>query len=459
MVKIIRFILLFFILLVANADTLTDRFDDNFLASDNNAREVFYKQLTSKYSNSMSKDRQILYLNRMMFAAKILGYDYKKYDEKLKKFGANYEDYKKFINNKTNNDLLLKNKPVSSSVSNNNILLKRLYEEDGNIVLEFTSNMSDYKYFEITGKNHRLVMDFKSKKGFNGIPNLKSIDTVRFGNQSNGVLRVVLENKERFFPQILNDFNRVIVSLNQKNTTHTKKIDKNTKIDKNKRVLKTIVIDPGHGGHDPGAIGNGLKEKDIVFSISKRLGDELKKRGYKVLYTRNKDTFIELRDRTKFANAKKADIFVSIHANASPNIKRVNDFSGFETFFLSPARSERSKNAAALENKSTVDEMNYFSKQTFLNFLNREKIIFSNKLAIDVQKNTLVKLKKYKTKDGGVREAPFWVLVGALMPAILVETGYITHPVEGKNLSKKDYQEQIAKGIADGIDSYFLKNL
>lgn len=103
--------------------------------------------------------------------------------------------------------------------------------------------------------------------------------------------------------------------------------------------------------------------------------------------------------------------------------------------------------------------MNYFSKISFLNFLNREKIISSNKLAIDLQSGMLKSVKtNYKINDGGVREAPFWVLVGALMPAALIEVGYISHPKESKLIANDKYQQALAKGIADGIDAYFAKN-
>ena len=222
---------------------------------------------------------------------------------------------------------------------------------------------------------------------------------------------------------------------------------------------KTIVIDPGHGGTDPGAINGSLKEKTAVLGVAKKLGEILKSRGYKVYFTRSTDVFINLRSRTKFANDKMADLFVSIHANAAPNATKAKSMHGIETFFLSPARSERSKNAAALENKSDIEEMNYFSQQTFLNVLNREKIIASNKLGIDIQKEILASARKvYAASDGSVREAPFWVLVGALMPAVLVEIGYITHPVEGEKLFDEAYQKALANGIANGIDGYFAKN-
>lgn len=225
---------------------------------------------------------------------------------------------------------------------------------------------------------------------------------------------------------------------------------------------KAIVIDAGHGGKDSGALSDkkgSLKEKDVVLSAALKLGAELKKRGYKVFYTRSTDKFINLRDRTKIANDKRADLFLSIHANAAANASRAKNSEGLETFFLSPARSERSKKAAEKENQGDFEDINHFSKQSILNFLNREKIIASNKLAIDIQKGVLTRTRpKFKVVDGGVREAPFWVLVGASMPAILLEIGYITHPIEGRRIADKNFQELLAKGVADGVDNYFYHN-
>lgn len=222
---------------------------------------------------------------------------------------------------------------------------------------------------------------------------------------------------------------------------------------------KVIVIDPGHGGKDCGAVGaNKVCEKKIVLNIGLYLRDILKKRGYKVYMTRANDRFISLRGRTKIANDKNADLFISIHANAIAENK--HKLEGVESYFLSTARSERAKKVAALENKDDTEEMNYFSRQSFLNTLNTHRIVASNKLAIDIQYGMLQALRpKYKkVVDGGVREGPFWVLVGALMPSVLLEVGYITHPNEGKRIVQKSYQQVIAKGIADGIDGYFLKN-
>nr|WP_321431773.1 N-acetylmuramoyl-L-alanine amidase [uncultured Campylobacter sp.] len=233
------------------------------------------------------------------------------------------------------------------------------------------------------------------------------------------------------------------------------------KLSKKQKASKIIVLDPGHGGEDVGALSQNkkLREKDIALSVSKKTASLLKERGYKVLLTRSNDRFIKLRSRTSFANDKGAHLFISIHANAAPNKEKAKTMNGIETYFLSPSRSERSMNAANLENKADTDEMNYFTKLSFLNFLNREKIIASNKLAIDIQAGLLKSVRaSYKVSDGGVREAPFWVLVGALMPAVLIEIGYISHPEESQKIANSKYQDHIAKGIADGVDEYFAKN-
>ncbi|NLC27230.1 MAG: N-acetylmuramoyl-L-alanine amidase [Campylobacteraceae bacterium] len=222
---------------------------------------------------------------------------------------------------------------------------------------------------------------------------------------------------------------------------------------------KTIVIDPGHGGKDGGAVNGKYLEKEVVLALSLKIGAELENRGYKVHYTRDKDAYIQLRTRTRIANDNNADLFISVHANAAPTKSKYKSMEGVETFFLSPARSERSKNVAALENKSDVEEMNHFSKQTYLNFLNREKIVASNKFALDVHQGMFDSIgKHYKIHDGGVREAPFWVLVGAQMPSVLLEIGYITHPEEAKRIFDHTYQKRVANGVANGVDSYFQKN-
>ncbi|GAA6792766.1 N-acetylmuramoyl-L-alanine amidase [Helicobacter pylori] len=223
---------------------------------------------------------------------------------------------------------------------------------------------------------------------------------------------------------------------------------------------KKIVLDAGHGGKDCGAMSANLVcEKDIVLEVVKFLHKELKKRGYSVLLTRDKDIYIDLVARTELANKKSTDLFISVHANSIPK-RSTSNAHGIETYFLSTARSERARKVAEQENKDDVNLMDYFSKSLLLNSLNTQRLIVSNKLAIDVQYGMLQSVRKNypDVVDGGVREGPFWVLAGALMPSILIEIGYNSHAIESKRIQSKPYQKILAKGIADGIDSFFSKN-
>lgn len=226
------------------------------------------------------------------------------------------------------------------------------------------------------------------------------------------------------------------------------------------RSKKVIVIDPGHGGKDSGAIGNGFMEKDIVLQIGSQLAEKLRAQGYTVYMTRSNDTFIELKDRTKFANDKEADLFISVHANSIPKTSDPLGAQGLETYFLSPTRSERAMRVAALENSQDMGEMGEYGKLSFLSFLNKEKIIASNKLGIDLQKSILGSLRKQfgGVHDNGVKEAPFWVLVGAQMPAVLVEVGYISHPEEAVRIADEKYQRWMVEGLVDGVGRYFANN-
>lgn len=296
---------------------------------------------------------------------------------------------------------------------------------------------------------------------------LKDIRIAQFDART---VRLVLENDQPIEADFRVEESKLIVTLGKKLTSETKTIQSPApepvlKIPKTATSSllqgKVIVIDAGHGGKDPGAIGYRQKEeKEAVLEIAKRTHEELKKRGCKVYMTRNADEFIKLKQRTQLANEKNADLFISIHANAPHSKSQYLSYKGIETYFLSPARSERAKNVAALENREEMEDMDYYGKEIFLNFLNREKIIASNKLAIDLQKHILSSLRGHfgGVEDGGVKEAPFWVLVGAQMPAVLIEVGYITNPTEGERLFNPLYQELLAKGIVDGVEAYFSKN-
>jgi N-acetylmuramoyl-L-alanine amidase len=342
-------------------------------------------------------------------------------------------------------------------------ILRNIVLDDEHLLLEFDKELKngDIKYFQLkSSKAFREVYDIKGilTKNYN-IKVPKGLDNLRIAQYNKSTIRVVLQREKahKSLKKVDNTDVRIYFDADGVGQKETKKTYTYSKQIASK---KTIVIDAGHGGRDGGAVGYKNKvEKKAVLSIALAVGEELKQRGYKVHYTRDKDKFIQLRDRTKLANDKNADLFISIHANAAPHKKQYFSHKGLETYFLSPARSQRSKNIAELENKSDIEEMDYFSKQTFLNVFNREKIIFANKLALDVQQEMLNSLRKsYKVTDGGVREAPFWVLVGAQMPSILIEVGYITNPTEAERMFNPHYQKLLAEGAANGIDSYFIRN-
>ena len=217
--------------------------------------------------------------------------------------------------------------------------------------------------------------------------------------------------------------------------------------------VKKIVIDPGHGGKDPGCyLRGGIKEKNIVLSLAKTLSRKIEKRlGCEAILTRRKDVFLSLENRTAFANMKKADLFISLHINAH----KQKSIHGLETYFLNMATDKRAVMVAARENATS--EKNISDLQTILNDLMlNTKISESSKLAYNVQQGMIFSIKKrYKrVKSLGVKQAPFYVLIGAEMPAILVETGFITNPTEKKRLLSQTYLESLADGIVRGVDAY-----
>ena len=216
-------------------------------------------------------------------------------------------------------------------------------------------------------------------------------------------------------------------------------------------TIKTVMIDPGHGGKDPGAVFGSLYEKTINLRMAKILGKMLSDKGFHVLYTRTTDTFIPLEERTAIANAKKADLFVSIHVNAHKNAK-VN---GFELYYLNLARSKDAVRVAAREN--AVSEKKISDLQVILtDLMLNSKIKESRDLANNVSSSTISHSKRYYAdlRDHGVREAPFYVLMGAKMPAILVELGYLTNSRERERLKTDSYLTRMAQGLTNGILAY-----
>lgn len=314
---------------------------------------------------------------------------------------------------------------------------------------EFEYNLKgSYLYIAIKEKNakHNVVPIASSKKPEKPTHPAKPVQQVKPAQPANPTQPVKQETQKSPLP----------VQKPQARANQPKPILVSKATPKTKNHKKIVILDPGHGGKDCGTQGVAQTcEKNIVLSVARLTAQELDKRGYVVYMTRNSDVFIELQRRTEMANEIHADLFISIHANSMP-VGSSRQPKGIETYFLSTARTERAINAAALENQGMAE----YSPTTIASFLTSQRIIASNKLGMDVQAGILkqIKTKYNENLDGGVREGPFWVLVGALMPSILVEIGYNSHPVEAQRLKDIVYQSLIAKGIANGIDSYVAKN-
>ena len=214
-----------------------------------------------------------------------------------------------------------------------------------------------------------------------------------------------------------------------------------------------IVIDPGHGGHDTGTIGaHGLQEKDVVLDVGLRLGDLLATRlGSEVVYTREDDTFIPLESRTAMANRQRADLFVSIHANASAD----PDARGVETYYLNFTSSPSALEVAARENaasQKSIHELQDLVKKIAL----KDKIEESREFATDVQQALHLGLgsKSPAIRARGVKKAPFVVLIGAIMPSILAEISFVSNPSDEHNLQRAAWRQQIAESLYRGIARY-----
>ena len=214
-----------------------------------------------------------------------------------------------------------------------------------------------------------------------------------------------------------------------------------------------IVIDPGHGGHDTGTIGpNGLKEKDLVLEVGRRLGKLLETRlGAEVVYTRKNDTFIPLETRTAIANQQRADLFISIHANSSqdPNAR------GVETYYLNFTSSPDALEVAAREN--AVSEKSIYELQDLVKKIAlKEKIEESREFASDVQQSLHNGLaaKSPAIRNRGVKKAPFIVLIGANMPSILAEISFVSNPSDEHRLETSEYRQRIAESLYRGIAKY-----
>lgn len=221
--------------------------------------------------------------------------------------------------------------------------------------------------------------------------------------------------------------------------------------------IRTIVIDPGHGGKDPGAIAFGMQEKDIVLKTAQRLAAHLRnKLGATVILTREGDTFLPLEERTAIANTNSADLFISLHINAhpSPNIR------GFETYFLNLTTNAEAMRVAARENATSSHQLSEL-QDILSDIMRNSKINESSRLADRVHESIDSGLAQsgFGVKDMGVKQAPFYVLIGAEMPAILIEIAFISNPDDAGLLGDDLFLDKLAERISDGISHYARTNI
>ncbi len=311
-------------------------------------------------------------------------------------------------------------------------------------------------------KPRRLFLDIKKamlpKDARSVVPiNDGLLKRVRLGQHDKETVRVVLdiESIEDYKVIALDDPFRIVVDVTGKASGERDGVDDegSTLVQQLGLKVSRIVIDPGHGGKDPGAIGsNGLKEKDVNLKLAKRLKRRLKEyfKG-DIILTRKDDRYIPLEERTAIANTNSADLFVSLHVNASPNPRAM----GVETYYLNYTTDKESIRVAARENATST--RNISDLQFILNdLIKTAKTNESVRLAANVQETLVSTLKaRYsKVNSNGIKGAPFYVLVGTRMPSVLVEVSFISNPKEEARLRSGAYLDTIAKGIARGLSKY-----
>jgi len=438
-----------------------------------------YENLTQQFNQAKidylkavvngNTDSEIKNLNTIISVGKQIKVDTSRYENALKSIYANQTKQAtktSTISNSTPKQLTISNPKPPQEVKqliDSKFTITSVTANNNDIIIRFNQDVTleDLSFTQERGNIHKDIFDISGnfKDAQSTILKIDGIDRVIVTQNTPKTFRVIIQNdSDPNSIYMVNQRSIVLRTFPTKKAQPTKQTE--TLIQQTEFLRsRTVVIDSGHGGKDPGAVVGRNHEKTAVLGVGLHLKELLSKRGYKVILTRETDKFLELKQRTDVANRYNADIFVSIHANAVEKQNAANA-KGVETYFLSPARSERAKRVAALENKEEMQDLTNSSQNALLTILNRGRITASNKLAIDIQRYMLHEVRKIHkdTFDGGVREGPFYVLLGAQMPSVLVEIGYMSHAQEGKRIFDKNYQKYVAKGIANGIDSYFLNN-
>ena len=340
------------------------------------------------------------------------------------------------------------------------------------------SAQAEYNHFRVAAdqahdRPDRIVIDFSPTRID---PNLREpipvddglLKRIRTGQFSPTTARVVLDldQVESYTAFPLYSPYRLIIDVKGK----TKKTEADQPSEQAQAPQPyRIMIDPGHGGRDPGAVGvGGLKEKTVVLAISKRLGKKLESRlPVKVFYTRETDVFVPLEERTAQANAMKADLFISIHANASENPR----LQGVETYYLNNTNDRATERLARRENGLTPPGLTSLESDrappgSDLSFILSDLHHTASEpesiaLAHTLQDSMMAQVAKRhsKVRNLGVKKGPFYVLVGAHMPCVLAEVSFLTHRVQGKLLRSSAYREAIAEGLFHGIARFIKEEL
>ena len=293
--------------------------------------------------------------------------------------------------------------------------------------------------------NNMIIVDdnfYLPANSFNNLSKYYSVPTVSYNKQKNTF-------------SIIPFINDNVVTNDERQDTIIYDIYSDNALNTKKWSINTIVIDAGHGGKDPGAIGyHNIKEKNIVLDIANEVGNFINKNlpDVNVVYTRQDDIFLGLKNRTNIANKNKGQIFISIHANSSS----AKSARGFEIYLLQPNSIEKAIDVAIRENASIAFEDNqeqYKIENQIIAGLSQISFLKeSEKLAIFIQNG--IKKELPKTRNRGIKQAGFHVLIGASMPNLLIEVGFLTNKSEAKLLNKSSYRKQMARGIYNGIDAY-----
>ncbi|MCX7956909.1 MAG: N-acetylmuramoyl-L-alanine amidase [Endomicrobia bacterium] len=345
--------------------------------------------------------------------------------------------------------------------------------EDNKIILTFPGEKIHPKEYKITGSIIESIKQYQQngdvvifiyckgfveikKEEYNGKIVLEIYKQQEISLEQNNILskNITSQNDSSLKQSDKEEYKNEINEVKEKELVNMPPVVVNNAIKNQKKF--TIVIDPGHGGEDPGAVGKyGTKEKDINLAVALLLKEKLENDGFNILLTRDKDIFIPLVKRTKFANDNKADLFISIHCNASE--KPSGTDKGFEVYFL----SETATDPDAVATEKLENEVIRYEKQTeeltklqklLWSMIVNEFINESSKLCSLISNDVISRTKQ---NFRGVKQAGFYVLRGAQMPAVLVEIGFISNTTEELMLIRKDFQQLISDGIYSSIRKYY----